>query len=77
MYQFPTDRTNVYKAGWLATSADGCHWEDSGPVANEFPGDMWWKGFVRQIRGDASNMTDEPLFIMDHGVVSGLAGHSV
>ena len=31
-------------------------------------GDMWWKGFVRQIRGDAASTTDEPLFIMDHGV---------
>lgn len=70
MYQFPGDPTNTYKAGWLATSSDGVHWEDGGPVApeNSTAGDMWWKGFVRQIRGDASNLTDEALFIMDHGV---------
>ena len=29
---------------------------------------MWWKGFVRQIRGDAANKTDDALFVMDHGV---------
>ena len=48
MYQYPEDKTNVYKAGWLAVSNDGCHWEDGGDVAKEFAGDMWWKGFVRQ-----------------------------
>jgi hypothetical protein len=68
MYQEPGLRTNVYESGWLATSKDGCHWEDGGPVAAEHPGDMWWKGFVRQIRGDAANTTDDALFIMDHGV---------
>ena len=59
MYQKPGLRTNVYESGWLATSEDGCHWEDGGPVAPEHPGDMWWKGFVRQIRGDAANTTDD------------------
>ena len=70
MYQFPGDRTNVYKAGWLAVSDDGAHWKDGGPIApeNATGGDMWWKGFVRQVRGDPANLTDEPLFIMDHGV---------
>lgn len=68
MYQKPGLRTNVYESGWLAVSEDGCHWEDGGAVAPEHPGDMWWKGFVRQIRGDAANTTDDALFIMDHGV---------
>lgn len=70
MYQHPGDRTNVYTSGWLATSRDGVHWEDGGAVApeNKSAGDMWWKGFVRQIRGSATNMTDDALFIMDHGV---------
>ena len=70
MYQFPEDRTNDYKAGWLASSADGVHWEDVGPVAHEnaTAGDQWWKGFVRQVRGDAANQTDSALFIMNHGV---------
>eukprot|EP00931_Biecheleriopsis_adriatica_P004683 TRINITY_DN106312_c0_g1_i1.p1 TRINITY_DN106312_c0_g1~~TRINITY_DN106312_c0_g1_i1.p1 ORF type:complete len:639 (+),score=38.08 TRINITY_DN106312_c0_g1_i1:182-1918(+) len=68
MYQYPGDPTNVYKSGWLATSSDGVHWEDSGAVAIEAAGDMWWKGFVRQIRGEASNNTDDALFIMNHGV---------
>jgi hypothetical protein len=68
MYQAPHLRTNVYESGWLAVSDDGCHWKDGGAVAPEHPGDMWWKGFVRQIRGDAANMTDDALFIMDHGV---------
>ena len=59
MYQSPGDRTNVYTSGWLATSQDGVHWEDWGAVApeNKTAGDMWWKGFVRQIRGSADNMT--------------------
>jgi hypothetical protein len=68
MYQKPGLRTNVYESGWLAVSDDGAHWQDGGPVAPEHPHDMWWKGFVRQIRGDAANTTDDALFIMDHGV---------
>ena len=68
MYQKPGLRTNVYESGWLAVSDDGCHWADGGAVAPEHPGDMWWKGFVRQIRGSPANMTDDALFIMDHGV---------
>ena len=51
MYQHPGDRTNVYTSGWLAESDDGCHWVDGGAVAPEAKGDMWFKGFVRQIRG--------------------------
>jgi len=44
------------------------HWEDGGEICPEIPGDMWYKGFVRQIRGNPANMTDDALFIMDHGV---------
>ena len=68
MYQAPGLRTNEYLSGWLATSSDGCHWEDGGAVAPEHTGDQWWKGFVRQIKGDAANLTDDALFIMNHGV---------
>ena len=61
MYQYPGDRTNVCKSGWLATSV-GAHWEDGGIVApeNATAGDMWWKGFVRQIHGDSRRFTEIP-----------------
>lgn len=69
MYQAPGLKTNEYRSGWLAVSDDGCHWHDVGPVAPEHPGgDQWWKGFVRQVRGDPANASDSALFVMDHGV---------
>ena len=53
----------AYKAGWLASSPDGAHWNDVGPIASSLPGIQWWKGFVLQLRGEP-----EPLFVLNHGI---------
>lgn len=52
---------SVYSSGWLATSNDGVHWRDVGPIAPSEPGTQWWKGFVLQLGPG-------PSFVMNHGV---------
>jgi hypothetical protein len=52
---------SVYTSGWLATSADGVHWRDVGPIAPSEPGTQWWKGFVLQ-------REEPPYYVLNHGV---------
>jgi hypothetical protein len=68
MYSEEED-ASFYGYGSLATSLDGVHFDDRGPIDQEAPGVQWYKCFVRLL--SAGNATSPPLFVMDHGMGGG------
>ena len=60
---------SFYGYGFLATSPDGVHFNDRGPINEEAPGVQWYKCFVHLL--SAGNASSPPLFVMDHGMGGG------